>query len=122
VADHVPHRNRRFHDCQDCWMNQMNSGRDANITAYPRLKRAACAYSVRTWVAVLYPLSILPITQPKMVVFHDLGNRRVEKAMSVLIQPGTTVVWLPSFFKAMSTTAFGCINKRGLLPGGQNSD
>jgi hypothetical protein len=63
---------------------------------YPRLETAVFVCSVRTWVGVLTPLTIPPTTQPKIVAFHDLGSRRVEKAMIELIHPATTVVFLPS--------------------------
>jgi hypothetical protein len=44
---------------------------------------------------VLTTSSILPITRPKILAFHDLGSRRVEKAMIELVRPATTAIFLP---------------------------
>src|SRR5262249_59829582 len=56
-----------------------------------------------------------------MAAFQDLGRRRVAKTISEFFQPATTVVLLPNFFRAMSTTALGCIAEPGSDPEGQNS-
>src|SRR5262245_1748754 len=72
-------------------------------------------------MGVLIPWIILPTTQPKMAAFHDLGKSRVDKTVTELSQPATTVVFLPNFFRARSTTAPGCWGKSGFEPEGQNS-
>jgi len=55
------------------------------------------------------------------LAFHDLGSRRVEKAMSALVRPATTVIFLPSFSKTAFTTSFGWSRKKGLAPENQKS-
>src|SRR5262249_32991261 len=73
------------------------------------------------WFGAWTPLSIPRTTRPKMVAFHDLGSSRVATTVNRLSQPATTLVRLPSFFRAISTTAPGSIAIERRVPDGQSS-
>src|SRR5437773_3771028 len=66
-------------------------------------------------------LNIPPTTFSKMSEFIHLGTNRVDVVISQFRSPATTVVLLPSFRSAISTTASGRIGKVGVAPVGQIS-